>query len=185
MGPLLGLARTIDRGTEIVGRMTYWLTLIMVFLAAFNAIARYQSRFTGINLSSNAFIETQWYLFSLIFLLGAAYALKHGAHVRVDVLYGRLGPRPQAWINLAGNLVFLIPFCIFMLYFTWPSVLSSWEVWEQSPDPGGLPRYPIKTMVPLAFVFLLLQGVADTIKQVALIKGVIEPEPEEPMSEVV
>jgi len=186
MGPLLRLLRGIDQVTERVGKLTYWLTLFMVLLAAFNAVARYQARFTGLNLSSNAFIEGQWYLFSMIFLLGGGYALKHGVHVRVDVIYGNLGFRGKARINLVGNLIFLIPFCLFMLYFTWPSVVSSWHVWEQSPDPGGLPRFPIKTMVPAAFILLLMQGVADTIRQVALLRGLLEPEPEEvPLGEVV
>jgi len=185
MGFLLRMARIIDTGTEWVGRIAFRLSLLMVLLAAANAVARYQSRFTGVNLSSNAFIEAQWYLFAMLFLLGGGYALKHGAHVRVDVLYGRLGPRGRAWINLVGDLIFLIPFCLFMLRFTWPMVVSSWEVMEQSPDPGGLPRYPIKTLIPLAFVLLLLQGAADAIKQAALLRGLIEPEPDEaPIGEV-
>lgn len=181
MGVLLGFARAVSRLTEAIGRLTYWLTLLMVLLGAFNAVARYQSRFTGLNLSSNRFIESQWYLFSLIFLLGAAYTLKHHGHVRVDVLYGRLSFRGKAWIDLAGNLLFLLPFCALMIYFTLPSVMNSWRVWEISPDPGGLPRYPIKTMVPVAFGLLFLQGIANTIEQLAVLKGLIEPPADEPI----
>lgn len=181
MGVLLVFSRGISRMTEAIGRLTYWLTLGMVLLGAFNALARYQSRFTGLNLSSNRFIESQWYLFSLVFLLGAAYTLKHHGHVRVDVFYGRLGARGKAWIDLAGNLLFLLPFCALMIYFTVPSVMNSWRVWEISPDPGGLARYPIKTMVPVAFALLFLQGLANTIEQVAVLKGLIEPPVDEPV----
>lgn len=176
MKALLAISQKIDQFTEMVGRLTLWLTLIMIIMGSFNAVARYAGRFTDVNLSSNAFIEAQWYLFSLVFLLGAAYTLKHGGHVRVDVLYGRLSGRPKAWINLVGHIIFLIPFCIFMLAVTIPAVNNSWAVMEQSPDPGGLPRYPIKTMVPVAFVALLLQGISDAIRQAAILKGILPDE---------
>jgi TRAP-type mannitol/chloroaromatic compound transport system permease small subunit len=164
-------ARRYDRFTEHLGRFTYWLTLAMVLVGSYNAIARYTDRYTGLGLSSNMYLELQWYLFSIVFLLGAAYALKHNAHVRVDVLYERLGRRGRAWINLLGTLLFLIPFCIVLLVMAWPMVSNSWAVWEQSPDPGGLPRYPIKTVIPLAFIFLLLQGGSMLIKQIAILRG--------------
>lgn len=179
MGRLLSFARQIDRITEKLGRFISWLILIMVLIGAFNALARKQAEFTGVNLSSNAFIETQWYLFAVVFLLGASYTFRHGGHVRVDVFYGRLGKRGKARINLLGNLIFMIPFCLFMLYFTWPSLVHSWQVMEQSPDPGGLPRYPIKSVIPLAFSLLLLQGLADTIKQLAVLQGLIETDQDE------
>ena len=92
--------------------------------------------------SSNTFIELQWYLFSLVFLLGAAYALKTGAHVRVDIFYNRISPTAKAWVNIAGTVVFLIPFCLLMISTSWPVVVDSWIRLEGSPDPGGLPRYP-------------------------------------------
>ena len=172
----LRLARGIDRLNGWVGRVVYWLTLAMVLVGAFNAIARYTDPFTGWGLSSNAYIEGQWYLFSMVFLLGAAYALRENAHVRVDVLYGRLSPRGRAWINLLGTLLFLAPFCLVMLAVSWPAVQSSWALLEQSPDPGGLPRYPIKTVVPVAFFLLLLQGASMAIKQVAVLRGELAPE---------
>ncbi len=155
-----------DRLNETIGRATYWLVLGMVVLGAFNAVARYLDRFTGIGLSSNTYIELQWYFFSLVFLLGAAYTLKHDAHVRVDVLYGRLGPRGQAWINIAGVVLFLIPFCALMIAVSVPSVMNSWAVREMSPDPGGLPRYPIKTIIPIAFMLLILQGISMLVRQI-------------------
>ena len=134
----LRLARTIDRINEWTGRITAWLVLVMVLLGSYNAVVRHLGRSIGVTLSSNAYIELQWYLFSLVFLLGAAYTLKHNAHVRVDVLYGNLKPRQRAWINLAGTSLFLLPFTLLMLYLALPAVKNSWAVREISPDPGGL-----------------------------------------------
>ncbi len=171
MHALVALSRAIDGANERVGRVVAWLALLMVLIGAGNAVARYGGRFIGVNLSSNAYIEAQWYLFSLLFLLGAAYTLKHNAHVRVDVLYGRLGPRGRAWINLAGTVLFLVPFCVVMLVVAWPSVRNSWAVHEMSPDPGGLPRYPIKTALMVAFVLVLAQGLSEGIKALAVLTG--------------
>lgn len=161
----------VDRLSEWTGRAVLWLVALMVAIGAFNAVARYLGRFLGTNLSSNAYLEAQWYLFSLVFLLGAAYALKHDAHVRVDLLYGRLSERGRAWIDLAGTVLFLVPFCVFMLIVSWPSVAASWAVREVSPDPGGLPRWPIKAVILVAFALLLLQGIAEGWKRVALLRG--------------
>jgi TRAP-type mannitol/chloroaromatic compound transport system permease small subunit len=130
----------------------------MVLLGAFNAVARYVGRYVGVNLSSNAYLELQWYLFSLVFLLGGAYTLLRDDHVRVDVLYGRLSRRGRGLVDLAGTVVLLVPFAIFVLWVSWPSVRNSWAVLEGSPDPGGLPRYPIRTMILVGFALLLLQG---------------------------
>ncbi len=167
----LRIASLIDRMNEYIGRWVYWLTLAMVIIGAYNALARYFDRFSGWSLSSNTYIELQWYLFSIVFLLGAAYTLMHDSHVRVDVFYGRLSTRGKAWINLLGTILFLFPFCTLMLVMSWPSVMNSWAVMEISPDPGGLPRYPIKTIIPLAFVLLILQGVSMTIKQIEVIRN--------------
>ena len=167
----LRLASGIDRLNEKVGRAIYWLTLAMVLIGSFNAIVRYLDRYTGLSLSSNTYIELQWYLFSLVFLLGAAYTFKHNAHVRVDVFYGRLSARGKAWINLLGTVLFLIPFCVLMLWAAWPAVRESWSLLEVSPDPGGLPRYPIKTVIPIAFLLLMVQGGAILIRQIAILRG--------------
>lgn len=175
----LRLARAIDGLNERIGRGVGWLALVMVLIGAYNAVVRYLGRFFGWNLSSNAYIELQWYLFSLLFLLAAAYTLKRGAHVRVDVLYGRLSPRGKAWIDLAGTILFLLPFSAFCLWVTWPSVHNSWVVREVSPDPGGLVRYPIKAAILLAFVLILLQGVAEVVKLVAFLRGRGDGEAEE------
>ncbi len=166
---MLRIADAIDRFNERFGRLIYWLTLAMVVIGSFNAIVRYLDRFTGLGLSSNTYLELQWYLFSLVFLLGAAYTLKHDAHVRVDVLFSRLGSRGRAIINLLGVILLLFPFCILMIWVSWPAVQNSWAVMEVSPDPGGLPRYPIKTMIPVAFVLVLAQGLSMGIRQIAIL----------------
>ena len=169
---------TLDRFSQLIdtlsgglGRVVGWLTLLMVCLGAFNAVARYAGRFTGTNMSSNAYLELQWYMFSLIFLLGAAHTLQRDQHVRVDVLYGQLSTRGKARIDFFGGLLFLIPFCIFGLVMCWPAVRNSWAVWEISPDPDGLPRYPIKTAMLVCFMLLLLQGVSETIKRFRILSG--------------
>ncbi len=141
----------------------------MVAIACFNAIARYLGRFIGWDLSSNAFIEAQWYLFSLVFLLAASYSLQEDKHVRVDVLISRLSPKKKALIELLGTVLFLIPLCVFIMYVCWSSVLNSWAVFEGSPDPGGLPRYPLKTVIPIAFFLLMLQGISQLIKSLEIL----------------
>lgn len=171
MQPWLRIAASIDRFSDWLGRAVYWLTLAMVLVGAFNAVVRYLDHYTGLGLSSNTYIELQWYMFSAIFLLGAAYTLRHNAHVRVDILYGRLSPRGQAWIDLLGTVVFLIPFCLLVLWTSWPTVTNSWAVREMSPDPGGLPRYPIKALIPVAFLLLLVQGLSLLIRRAAFLFG--------------
>lgn len=172
MAVLLKFADFVDRMSERSGRWLAWLSLAMVLAGAFNAIARYLDKFSGLGLSSNTYIEAQWYLFSAMFLLGAAYTLKRDAHVRVDVLTSRLSPRGRAWIDIGGTVLFLIPFCVMMLWVSFPAVMNSFAVREGSPDPGGLPRYPIKAAIPLGFTFLLLQGLSLLIRRIAFL---VEP----------
>ena len=165
------LSRSIDRLNVAIGRFVGWLTLAMVLIGAYNAVVRYLGGYLGRNLSSNAYLELQWYLFSLVFLLGASYTYRQGAHVRVDLIYGRLAERGRAWIDLIGTLVLMLPFTVFALWMSWPSVRNSWAVREVSPDPGGLARYPIKSVILLAFVLLVLQGLSQVIKQIAFLRG--------------
>ena len=163
--------RATDRLTDALGRFVSWLVLAMVLVGAYNALVRYLGRFTGVGLSSNLYLELQWYLFSLIFLLGAGYALKENAHVRVDVVHGRLGKRAKAWIDAAGATLMSLPFCVFLLWVSWPSVKNSWEIREGSPDPSGLPRYPLKTVILACFVLLALQGLAQLAKDVRTLRA--------------
>lgn len=172
---LLTLAQGIDRGIAWIGQLTAWLTLVMLAIGGWNVVGRYVGKLIGHNLSSNSLLEAQWYLFDLIFLLGAAYTLQKNDHVRVDIVYKSLGDRQRAWVNFLGTLFFLFPFCGLVIFYSWGSVINSWQIWEMSPDPGGLPRYPIKTMILVSFLLLILQGIAVAIKNLAIICGVSVP----------
>lgn len=174
MAAWLRLSRIIDACNDRIGRGVSWLAAVMVLLGAFNAIARYASRAFGMSLSSNAYIEGQWYLFSVILLLASAYTLRHDRHVRVDVIYGRLTERGRAWIDLLGTLLFLLPFSIVTILLTWPTVRNSWITREVSADPGGLPRYPLKAVMLIGFGLLFLQGISMLIRQIAFLRGAIE-----------
>lgn len=176
---LLILSRRIDRITDIVGRLSTWLVLLTIAIGFYNVIARYIGRFIGIQLSSNALIELQWYLFSMMFLCGFSYILKHGENVRVDFLYSNWTEKHRALVDLIGTLLFLIPFCILGWCVTIDLVLDSWGYlpdgtwgsWELSSDADGLPRAPIKTMVLVGFVLLLAQAISQAIKYLAVFKG--------------
>ncbi|ASC73334.1 Tripartite ATP-independent Periplasmic Transporter [Halomicronema hongdechloris C2206] len=178
MQRLLRLARWIDAVNTRIGRITYWLVLLMVGVGAWNVLGRYLGYFVGRNLSSNALIEVQWYLFDLVFLLGAAYTLRHNDHVRVDVLQARWSTRRKVIADLVGTLLFLLPFCVMVIWVSWDAIATSWAIRETSPDPGGLPRYPIKAMILVSFGLLILQGLSEAIKQVAFLRGQHSPEGE-------
>ncbi len=175
MKPLLKLSQTIDALNETVGRGAWWLVLACIFISAGNAVARY-----GFNLSSNGFLEIQWYLYSTVFLGAAGYALKHNAHVRIDLVAGRFSPRAQAGIDLFGHLFMLLPVCAIMLWFGWQAFAESYRINEISTDAGGLLRWPIKFVVPAAFALLILQGVSETIKKIAVLRGLLPPVAEKP-----
>ncbi len=167
----LRLARGIDRLNDWIYAAIRWLVLAMIAVGAYNALARYANRWTDVQLAPNALYDLQWYMFSLVFLLGAAYGLKHDVHVRVDVFYARLSPRLRAWVDLFGTALFVIPFSIVALVVSWPAVRNSWAIREASSDPGGLARYPIKTVILVCFILLLLQGVAIVIEKIALLRA--------------
>jgi|TARA_Y100000588_G_scaffold221606_1_gene235519 TRAP-type mannitol/chloroaromatic compound transport system permease small subunit len=177
MSILSRVAKAIDGINERIGAIIRWLALVMVLVGAATAILRYSSRGLGLSLNLTPTTELQWYLFSLIFLLGAAYGLRHDVHVRVDVLYSQLNPKKRAWIDLVGHVLFLIPFCIVMLYVSWPAVQNSWSIREISPDPGGLPRYPIKMVILLSFVLLVGQGYSQILKQLRILRSDGDQEP--------
>lgn len=176
---LLRLAHGIDRISEFMGKVSIYLILGLLAVGFYNVIVRYLGRFTGQHLSSNRLIETQWYMYSVIFFLIFAYNVKHDVNVRVDILYARWSEKRKAWIDLLGTLLILIPFCIIGIWFTFNPVLISWGrlpdgsfgAWEMSPDPNGLPRAPIKSFIILAFGLLLLQAIAQAIKYAAVLTG--------------
>jgi len=163
------ISAAIDRLNDRIGSAIQWLALVMVVIGAFNAIARYADQYTGMSLSSNAYLDLQWYFFSLIFLMGAAYGLNHDYHVRVDVMYARLSRRARAWIDLTGSVLFLVPFAVLMFWISWGWVVRSWTILETSADPGGLPRYPIKSVVLVSFLLLLLQALSQIVKNAAIL----------------
>ena len=165
------VAASIDRLNEKVGIVIRWLVLLMVFIGAASAVLRYFSRGLELTLNLTPATEAQWYLFSVIFLLGGAYALHKDVHVRVDVMYERLGMKTRGWIDALGTIFFLIPLAIMMLWVTFPAVLTSWEIRETSPDPGGLPRYPIKALILVSFGLLLLQAFSQLMRHVAAIQS--------------
>jgi TRAP-type mannitol/chloroaromatic compound transport system permease small subunit len=143
----------------------------MILFGVWNAVGRFVGRFVGQNLSSNSLIEAQWYIFDLVFLLGAAYTLKQNEHVRVDVFYSNWSPKRQALVNLLGAVFFLIPLSGMIIYFSWNAIAFSWKIKEVSPNPGGLPYYPIKSMIIVCFVLLILQGISEAIKNLAILTG--------------
>lgn len=147
----------MERFYGILSKVCAWTLFAMTILGALNAVLRYSSKFTGQVWSSNAFLEGQWYLFSIIFLVGAGYTLYKDKHVRVDVVYSRLSKRGQNRINLLGTVLFAIPFCLLGIWSSVDFVSNSWSIWEQSPDAGGLPRYLVKSLIPLGFALLLVQ----------------------------
>ncbi len=179
MKPLLALARLIDALTERVGRLVIWLVLAATLISAGNALVRYT-----LGESSNAWLEIQWYLFGAMFLLAAGYTLKHNGHVRIDILYNRLGPRGQAWIDLVGGLLFLLPMAVLLTWLSWPMAHEAWVTREMSPDAGGLLRWPVKLLLPVGFALLALQGVAEVIKRIAVLSGHLVLPREAPEEEV-
>jgi TRAP-type mannitol/chloroaromatic compound transport system permease small subunit len=184
MQRLLRVSHAIDAIMEMLGQLSVILVTLLLGIGVYNVIARYIGRFIGRNLSSNVFIESQWYLFSLIFFLGFAFILKRNAHVRVDFLYSKFSPKRRALVNLLGTLLFLFPFSVLGIYMTWQPVLFSWGrlpngtwgTWELSPDPDGLPRAPIKTLIIVAFVLLIIQGISELIKHLAVLTDTVRDE---------
>ncbi len=172
MNVLLSVSRLIDAANERIGRFAYWLILVMVLISAGNAVSRY-----GLNLSSNAWLEIQWYLFSAVFLLSAGYVMLKNAHVRIDIIASRLPPKVTAWIEIVGIVVFLGPVCWIFLDFGWAMFQDAYVSGEMSTDAGGLIRWPVKLLVPLGFALLALQALSELIKRIAFLRGMAEWNP--------
>jgi TRAP-type mannitol/chloroaromatic compound transport system permease small subunit len=168
MTPLLLIARWIDRISRIAGRVAIALVLVCALVSALNALSRY-----AFDLSSNAWLELQWYLFGGIVLLGAPHVLCLNGHVRVDLLYSRLSERGRLWLDLLGFIFFLLPFSALMVMYSWPWFIEAWQLQETSANAGGLLRWPVKLLLPVGFALLTLQGISEIIKRVAALKGVI------------
>jgi TRAP-type mannitol/chloroaromatic compound transport system permease small subunit len=163
---LLAFSRGVDRVNEAIGKAATWLILVVVVISAGNAIVRY-----AIDWSSNGLLEIQWYLFSAVFLLCAAYVLNKNEHIRIDVIAGRLSPRAQNWIDVFGILVFLLPMVIMTMTLSWPVFMNAWHSGETSANPGGLIRWPVRLLMPIGFFLLLLQGLSELVKRLAFLTG--------------
>jgi TRAP-type mannitol/chloroaromatic compound transport system permease small subunit len=170
---LLSLSRLIDRISERVGHTFYWLVLVTVLVSAANAVVR-----KVFNVSSNSFLEIQWYFFSAIFLFLAGYTLLRNEHVRIDVLAGRFSKRVQTWIDIIGTLFFLLPMAILFAWLSWPVFVDTFEHHEISTNAGGLIIWPARLLVPIGFALLTLQGLSELIKRIAFLRGLI-PDPSE------
>ena len=154
----------VDALSTWVGSLLRFVVLALVVLGVVNVLTRYIGAHLGMALSSNAVLESQTQAFNLIFLLGAAWLLRIDGHIRVDIVRTRLSERLRIWTDVLGNALLLLPFCALMLLYTWPFVTRAWSRLEVSPNPGGLPLYPIKTVLLIAFVLIALQTLSEIIK---------------------
>lgn len=149
--------RKVDHFTERSGKLLAWLSLALAATTCLVVVLRY-----GVGVGSVAIQESISYLHAMVFMLGAAYTMKQDGHVRVDIFYRRLSPRSQAWVNSVGAILFLLPFCVFVIGISWPFVTEAWRIMEGSPDPGGIHGvFLLKSLIPLMALSLLLQGLAD------------------------
>ncbi len=161
------MARIIDKISDKIGHLVGWMTTVMVLVVFYDTVMRY-----AFNKGNVALQELEWHLFAIVFLIGAAYTLKEGGHVRVDILYVNLSKKAKAWIDFLGIFIFLIPFSVMVILSTKGFIVNSWAIREISPDPGGLPaRYILKAMIPLGFSLLIVQGLSEAAKNFMFIMG--------------
>jgi TRAP-type mannitol/chloroaromatic compound transport system permease small subunit len=166
MALLLAFSRGVDWVNEKFGRVADWCVLLACAVSAGNALSRY-----GLNISSNAWLEIQWYFFAAVVMLGASYTLHRNEHVRVDLVFGALGDRGRLYVDIFGIVFFLLPGMMLLAWMTWPYFLDSLLREEISPAPGGLIRWPAKLLMPLGFFLLVLQGLSELVKRIALLRG--------------
>jgi TRAP-type mannitol/chloroaromatic compound transport system permease small subunit len=165
MKAALSFAHAIDRFNDAFAWLAEWGVVLSCFISAANAIVRY-----GIGMSSNAWLEIQWYLFAMAVMFGAAQVLRVNEHVRVDLAYARYSTHGKVYVDLFGFIVFMLPVLAMMLYFSWPMFLDRWHSGEMSQSAGGLIRWPVVLTMPLGFALLLLQTLAEIIKRVAWLR---------------
>ena len=171
MSLLLPFSRLIDRLSEFIGRWVAWLVLAAVLVSAANAISR-----KTLNLSSNAFLEVQWYLFAAVFLLASGYTMLRQEHVKIDVLSGRFSKRTQIWIDIIGLALFVLPFVVYIIKLAMPLVINAYVTGEMSQNAGGLIRWPVYALLPIGLALLGLQALSELIKRFAFLQGLI-PDP--------
>ncbi|MBB3946160.1 TRAP-type mannitol/chloroaromatic compound transport system permease small subunit [Rhizobium skierniewicense] len=166
---LLVLSATVDKVTEAIGKSVSWLLLAAILISATNAVVR-----KAFNVSSNAWLEIQWYLYGTVFMMAAAYALLKNEHVRIDVLSANWSKRTRDLVDLVLHILFLVPFAALMTYLAWPWFWSSFLSAEVSSNAGGLPIWPAKLVVLLGFGLLLIQAFSEIIKRYAVLTGRIQ-----------
>jgi TRAP-type mannitol/chloroaromatic compound transport system permease small subunit len=166
MKMLLAMSRAVDAVNDRLSHAAVACVLLSCLIAAGNAFSRY-----AFNLSSNAWLEIQWYMFAALVMLGCSYTLKRNEHVRVDILYGSLSTRRKIWVDIAGGLAFLLPAVLILAYLSWPVFYNSWTEGETSANAGGLTRWPVKLLLPVGFALLALQGLSELVKRVAMLTG--------------
>jgi TRAP-type mannitol/chloroaromatic compound transport system permease small subunit len=171
MNFLLSLSKRIDNISEWIGRWVAWLVLFAVLISAGNAIMR-----KAFNMSSNGFLEIQWYLFAAVFLLASGYTLMRQEHVKIDVFSGRFSKRTQIWIDVIGICVFLLPFTFIIIKLAMPLVINAYVTQEVSSNAGGLIRWPVFALLPAGMLLLAMQAVSELIKRIAFLQGLI-PDP--------
>lgn len=167
----LALQRGIDRMAGWFGTVSWIAVLVTLAVGVVNVVLRYLGSLVGRSLTTNGLVEAQYYLYSVIFLLGFAYVLRDQVNVRVDFWFADQPPRRKAWIDLVGHMLFLLPFALLGAWISLEPVRFSWRVGETSSDPGGLPRAPIKTLILVGLVLLAIQAVAEIIRLVAFLRG--------------
>jgi TRAP-type mannitol/chloroaromatic compound transport system permease small subunit len=166
MKGLLALSGAIDAVNERLSYIADALILLSCLISAGNAFSRY-----AFSISSNAWLEIQWYMFGTLVMLGASYTLKKNEHVRVDIVYTNISTRWQIAVDIFGGILFLLPATLIMAYLSWPVFHNSWVEHEMSGNAGGLVRWPIKIFLPIGFALLSLQGFSELIKRVAMLTG--------------
>jgi TRAP-type mannitol/chloroaromatic compound transport system permease small subunit len=166
MKSLLALSRWIDAVNTRLSYIADALVLASCLISAGNAFSRY-----AFSISSNAWLEIQWYMFGALVMLGASYTLQRNEHVRVDIVFSNVSTRRQIGIDLFGTVLFLLPATIILCYLSWPIFHNSWMQGEVSGNAGGLLRWPIKIFLPIGFALLSLQGISELIKRVAMLTG--------------
>lgn len=165
---MTSFSQLVDNLTEVLGRALAWLTGMMAILTFLVVVLRY-----AFDQGAVALQESVMYMHGLVFMLGIPYALKNDVHVRVDLIYSRLGTRQRAWVDLVGHLIFLLPVSGFIFYTSLPYVAASWRVLEGSSEVGGIPAvYLLKTLIPVMAALLVLQGVSGMVKQVLIIRQI-------------
>lgn len=169
MRGLLAFSRVVDWINDKFGHVANWMVLLACLISAGNATSRYL-----FSESSNGWLEIQWYLFAGMVMLGGPYTLKMNEHVRVDLVYGMASERTRIWIDIIGGILFLLPICLILTYFTWPWFVDSWRINEASSNAGGLVRWPVKLVLPIGFALMALQGISEIIKRIAALEHVIE-----------